>query len=246
MKRYGQFCPVAKSAEIVGDPWSILIVRELLLGSSRFNLLQKGLPRISPTVLNTRLKELEERGVIIKRRLNGARGHDYRLTPAGRELSAVVDALAVWGMRWARDEMDAEDLDVSFLMFDIQRRIDTAALPGGEAVICFSFTDIEHFRRWWLICKGRDVDLCYEDPGKDVDLYVTGASQIMIDVWMGDLPLSVALKRDSIQLVGERQLSRSFPRWFALSAAAKTARPTKGERHDIKSKKGPRSPAAPP
>ena len=120
MKKYGQFCPVAKSAEIIGDPWSILIVRELLLGSSRFNLLQKGMPRISPTVLNTRLKEFEERGVIIKRRLNGQRGHDYRLTPAGRELSAVIDALAVWGMRWARDEMTADDLDVSFLMFDDQ------------------------------------------------------------------------------------------------------------------------------
>src|SRR5215510_5215118 len=107
MTQYGQFCPIAKSAEILGDPWSILIVRELLLGSSRFSVLQRGLPRISPTVLNTRLKELEEWGVIIKRRLSGQRGHEYRLTAAGR------------------------DMDVSILMFDIQRRIDTTALPDG-------------------------------------------------------------------------------------------------------------------
>jgi DNA-binding HxlR family transcriptional regulator len=99
----------------------------MLLGSSRFNVLQRGLPRISPTVLNTRLKELEERGVIVRRRLNGQRGHAYHLTAAGRELSAVVETLAVWGMRWARDEMGLDDLDV--LMFDIQRRIDTTALP---------------------------------------------------------------------------------------------------------------------
>ena len=143
MKKYGQFCPVAKSAEIMGNPWSLLIVRELLLGSSQFNILQKGLPRISPTVLNTRLKELEEHGVLIKRRLNGQRGHEYRLTAAGREFSAVIEALAVWGMRWARDEMGADDLDVMFLMFDIQRRIDTAALPDGETVLCFTFTDLE-------------------------------------------------------------------------------------------------------
>jgi DNA-binding HxlR family transcriptional regulator len=230
MKQYGQFCPVAKSAEIIGDPWSILIVRELLLGSSRFNVLQRGLPRISPTVLNTRLKALEERGVLIKRRLKGQRGHDYRLTAAGRELSAVVEALAVWGMRWARDEMGPDDLDVSFRMFDIQRRIGTKALPEGETVLCFQFTDLKAFRNWWLICQGAEVDLCYDDPGKDVDCYVTGSSRELIGVWMGDVPLSKALKSESIQLTGERHLCRAFPRWFILSAFAKAPRPTTTER----------------
>jgi DNA-binding HxlR family transcriptional regulator len=232
MRRYGQFCPIAKSAEIIGDPWSILIVREMLLGSSRFNALQRGLPRISPTVLNTRLKELEERGVIIKRRLNGQRGHEYRLTAAGRELSAVVETLAVWGMRWARDEMGPGDLDVSFLMFDIQRRIDKTALPEGETVLCFQFTDVKNknFRRWWLICQGNDVDLCYEDPGKDVDFYATSSSRDMICIWMGDIPLSKALKTGIVQLTGERHLCQTFPKWFTLSVAAKTRRPTPRER----------------
>ena len=110
--QYGQFCPVAKSAEILGNTWSLLIVRELLLGSSRFSQLQKGMPRISPTVLNTRLKELEASGVIAKRPISGQRGHDYRLTPAGKELSAVVESLAVWGMRWARGQLTDEELDV--------------------------------------------------------------------------------------------------------------------------------------
>ncbi|MEZ5832482.1 MAG: helix-turn-helix domain-containing protein [Dongiaceae bacterium] len=230
MRQYGQFCPVAKSAEIIGDPWSILIVRELLLGSSRFNTLQRGLPRISPTVLNTRLKELEERGVIVKRRLGGQRGHSYQLTAAGRELSAVVEALAVWGMRWAREEMTPDDLDVSFLMFDIQRRIDKAALPEGETVLCFQFTDIAKFCHWWLVCQGSQVDLCYEDPGKDVSCYITGTSRDLIGIWMGDIPLSKALKAGRIQLTGERHLCRTFPRWFALSAAANTPRPTAAER----------------
>ncbi len=232
MHRYGQFCPIAKSAEIVGDPWSILIVREMLLGSSRFNALQRGLPRISPTVLNTRLKELEERGVIVKRRLDGQRGHEYRLTAAGRELAGVVEALAIWGMRWARDEMGPDDLDVSFLMFDIQRRIDKKALPEGENVLCFQFTDVKNknFRHWWLICQGSEVDLCYEDPGKDVDCYVTSSSRDMIYIWMGDIPLSKALKTGSVQLTGERHLCRTFQKWFTLSAVAKTRRPTLAER----------------
>jgi DNA-binding HxlR family transcriptional regulator len=227
MKKYGQFCPVAKSAEIMGDPWSLLIVRELLLGSNRFSTLQKGLPRISPTVLNTRLKELEGNGVLIKRRLSGQRGHEYRLTAAGRELSTVIEAFAVWGMRWARDEMAADDLDVTFLMFDIQRRIDTDALPDGETVLSVTFTDLDSFGHWWLICQGAEVDLCYTDPGKDVDCYVTSTSRNLIDVWMGDLPLSKALQSQAIQIVGDRHLCAAFVKWFTLSVFANTPRPAK-------------------
>ena len=230
MKQYGQFCPIAKSAEIIGDPWSILIVRELLLGSSRFSTLQKGLPKISPTVLTTRLKELEERGVILKRRINGQRGHEYRLTPAGRELEAVVQALAVWGMRWARDEMGSEDLDVTFLMFDIQRNLDPSKLPDGETVLCFAFPDLDTFGRWWLICGGSDVDLCYQDPGKDVDCYVTSSSRDLIGAYMGDVPVQAALKSEAITVVGERHLQRSFSKWFPLASTAGVKRPTQEER----------------
>lgn len=232
MRQYGQFCPIAKSAEIVGDPWAILIVREMLLGSSRFSVLQRGMPRISPTVLNKRLKELEERGVIATRPLKGQRGYEYRLTPAGRELSAVVEALAVWGMRWARDEMSSNDQDVSFLMFDIQRRIDLAMLPDGETVLCFQFQDVKNkkFRTWWLVCSDGEADLCYVDPGKDVDCYVSGSLKSMIDIWMGDLRLSEALREGYLHVTGERLLCQTFSRWFTLSAMAKTPRPTAVER----------------
>lgn len=230
MRKYGQFCPIAKSAEILGDPWSILIVRELLLGSTRFGMLQKGLPKISPTVLTVRLKELEERGVIVRRRIAGQRGHEYRLTPAGRELSDVIEAYAKWGMRWARDEMDADDLDVTFLMFDIQRRIDTDALPDGETVLCFNFRDLDIFGRWWLVCTGKDVDLCYEDPGRDVDCYITSSAKDLIGAWMGDISLKSALRSEAIKLVGDAQLRRSFPRWFVRSAVADVPRPRASEK----------------
>jgi DNA-binding HxlR family transcriptional regulator len=235
MRRYGQFCPIAKSAEIIGDPWSILIVRELLLGSNRFNALQRGLPRISPTVLNTRLKELEHRGVIVRRPLNGQRGHAYHLTPAGRELSTIVEALAVWGMRWARDEMEPEDVDVSFLMFDVQRRIDRSAMPDGETVLCFQFPDLSNrqFRQWWVIIGEDDVDLCYENPGKDVDCYITASAREMIKIWMGDIALHGAMRDGIVQLSGDRQLCRTFPKWFALSGAAKIVRPTSAERSGL-------------
>lgn len=230
MRTYGQFCPVAKAAEILGDPWTFLIVRELLLGSCRFSLLQRGLPRISPTVLNTRLRELVDNGVVTKHRLSGRRGHDYRLTAAGRELLPIVEALAVWGMRWALNEIKTDDLDVSFLMFDMQRRIDTAALPDGETVIGVQFTDLKKFRQWWLICRANEVDLCYEDPGNDVDCFIAGSSRDLIDVWTGELPLMSAIRSERIQVTGNRHLCRTFPKWFALSLFAGTPRPTANER----------------
>jgi putative sterol carrier protein len=152
------------------------------------------------------------------------------LTPAGRELSTVIEALAIWGMRWARDKMGEDDLDVCFLMFDVQRRIDTSALPDGETVLGFTFNDLDHFGRWWLVCQNGEVDLCYADPGKDVDCYVICASRALIDVWMGDLPLPKALKSGAIQVVGERQIASAIQKWFTLAVFAKTPRPTKAER----------------
>jgi DNA-binding HxlR family transcriptional regulator len=226
MKSYGQFCPVAKAAEILGDPWAILIVREMLLGGERFNRLQRGLPRISPTVLTTRLKELEANGVIVKRPVSGRRGHEYRLTPPGRELSALIEAYAVWGMRWAREKMDQDDLDITLLMFDMQRGIDTSAFPDGETVLQFTCPDLDQFSRWWLVCAGPEIDLCYDDPGKDVNCYVTSTSKMLIEAWMGDVPLSTVLRSDRFQIVGDIPLRRSFAKWFARSSVAATPRPT--------------------
>lgn len=233
MRKYGQFCPVAKSAEILGDPWSILIVREMLLGSTRFSTLQRGLPRISPTVLNTRLKELEASGVIVKRRLNGQRGHEYRLTPGGKELSAVVEALVVWGMRWARDNLEDTDLDVTFLMFDIQRNLKTESLPDGETVLCFNIGDLKAFDRWWIVIDndaGGSVDLCHSDPGKDVDLFLTSKARDLVEIWMGDQALRPALNDGRLELVGARHLERSLLEWFPLSVAADIPRVTDAER----------------
>lgn len=230
MKRYGQFCPIAKSAEILGDPWSLLIIREMLLGSNRFSALQRGLPKISPTVLNKRLKELEASGVLLKRRLSGQRGHDYRLTPAGKELSSVVEALAVWGMRWARDEMEPDDLDVTFLMFDIQRNIMIDELPSGENVLCFQFPDLDEFGKWWLVCGETEVDLCYQDPGKDIDVYVTAQSRDLIGVWMGDVSLAEARREERLTVLGEASITKRFSKWFPLSSAAGVPRPSAMER----------------
>lgn len=223
--QYGQFCPVAKSAEVLGNGWTLLIVRELLLGSSRFSQFEKGMPRISPTVLTKRLKELEEHGVVVKRPISGQRGYEYFLTPAGKELAPVIESLVVWGMRWARDELRDDEMDIAFLMFDIERNIDTNELPGGETVICFQFADLSDYKSWWVVCNGDNRDLCYQDPGKDVTAYVTSTSRDLVGVWMGDIPVAQALRDDRVTLLGDSLVCRRFRKWFPLSVAAGIPRP---------------------
>ena len=119
MLDYAQFCPISKAMEVLGERWTMLIVRELLMGSSRFSQLQRGLSKISPTVLNTRLETLRKHGLIIKKRIPEQRGSEYYLTEAGRELFPIVFQIGEWGMRWARGQMTDEELDVELLMTDI-------------------------------------------------------------------------------------------------------------------------------
>ncbi len=223
--QYGQFCPVAKSAEILGNTWTLLIVRELLLGSNRFSRLQKGMPRISPTVLNTRLKELEAYGVVTKRPISGQRGYEYHLTPAGKELEPVIGSLVVWGMRWARDELRTDEMDVAFLMFDVERNLVADELPGGESVLCFQFPDLAEYKKWWIVCDGNKRDLCYEDPGKDVSAYITSSSHDLVGIWMGDIPLNTAMSDERITVLGDSLICKRFKKWFPLSSAAQIARP---------------------
>lgn len=166
MTSYGQFCPVAKASELLGERWMLLILRELLLGTHRYSEFQRALSRISPSVLTKRLKQLESAGIIVRKTQPGRKGNGCFLTPAGKELAPIVEHLAVWGMRWARGQLTDDELDVDFLMWDIQRRLDLDKLPDGETVFCFIFEDLSKYKSWWLIACDGEVDLCTENPGK--------------------------------------------------------------------------------
>lgn len=217
MLRYGQFCPIAKASEVLGEKWTVLIVRELLLGTRRFNDFQRALSLISPTVLAKRLKTLEEHGLLFRKAVPSGRATEYHLTPAGRELYPVIEELAVWGMRWARKHMDDSELDVELLMWDIQRRINRDALPGGQAVIRFNFAGLKRYRDWWVVVDESGADLCTNDPGKDVDLHVVSDPRTLIEVWMGDTTLAHAKASGKLRLVGSALYSSTMKNWFMLS-----------------------------
>ncbi len=217
---YGQFCPVAKATEVIGGTWTLLILRELVRGTYRFSDFQRAISRISPTVLTSRLKHLEDKGIIVRKRLSGRRGHEYRLTPAGKELQPVIEEIATWGMRWARGQMTDEELDVEFLMFSFQRLIQTRALPDGETVLCFLFKDLDKFKTWWLVIDGNDVDLCTVDQGKDVDLYFATNVRTMVELWAGDLSLDAAMRDEHIHVTGSRHLIKGMKDWFGFAPHA--------------------------
>jgi DNA-binding HxlR family transcriptional regulator len=216
MADYGQFCPVAKATEIVGERWTLLIVRELMLGTCRFNDFQRALSRISPTLLNQRLKSLEAQGIVIKKKKSGRQSYEYRLSASGKELAPLVETLAIWGMRWARGQMTDAELDVEFLMWDLQRRLQTEHLPGGETIICFIFAELGSLKNWWMVVNEDNVDLCTQDPGKDVDIYIESTVRALAEVWKGDVQLKQALADGGIKTHGVRALERSISKWLGL------------------------------
>ncbi|MEJ2179724.1 MAG: helix-turn-helix domain-containing protein [Gammaproteobacteria bacterium] len=220
MLDYGQFCPISKAMEVLGERWTMLIVRELLMGSSRFSQLQRGLSKISPTVLNTRLDMLRKHGLIIKKRIPEQRGSEYYLTEAGRELFPIVFQIGEWGMRWARGQMTDEELDVELLMTDIQRKVNPEKLPDGQTVVHFIFTDLNDYGKWWLKVHGKEVDLCIDSPGSDVDVHISSDLRTMTEVWMGDVSIKQARDEGRLKVVGPSAYLRDIKSWLGLSAFA--------------------------
>lgn len=216
MADYGQFCPVAKASELLGERWTLLILRELVLGTHRFSEFQRALSRISPTLLSKRLGQLEGAGIVIKKPQKGLKGYAYFLTPSGRELSPLIEHLAGWGMRWARGQLSDEELDVEFLMWDIQRRLNLEALPDGETVICFIFNELEKYKSWWLVVSDDGVDLCTENPGKEVDVYINTSVRTLVEIWQGNLKIRTALHDQLVTTIGNSKLVRSMPEWLGI------------------------------
>ena len=219
---YGQFCPVAKATEILGEKWTLLIVRELLMGGSRFSDLQRGLSLISPTLLSKRLEALRERGLVVKRKIPGQRGHEYFPTECCRELQPIILALGDWGMRWARTNLSEKDYDVEMLMLYLQRSVVTEKLVGRQTVLRFRFTDIETYPDWWLVASGDEIDLCVRDPGHEVDVYFTSSVKTLADIWMGENTYRSAMQDGSLKVVGPRALTDNIGSWMrnAIFSAA--------------------------
>ena len=221
--KYGQFCPIAKATELLGEKWTLLIIRELLMGSSRFNELQRGLSMISPALLSRRLVSLEETGLLYKRKISGQRGYEYFPSEPTEELLPILLSLGDWGMRWAKNNLTDEDYDVDFLMLYLRRSIVPEKLPGRQAVIKFKFLDIDDNPNWWLLVSGADIDICVKDPGKDVDVYFTSTVETLSQVWLGHKTYKETIAREEMLVVGPKVLTRNITPWLTCSPFAPTS-----------------------
>jgi DNA-binding HxlR family transcriptional regulator len=219
MKGYGQFCPVAKATEVLGEKWTPLIIRELITDEQSFNNLRKGVPLMSPSLLSSRLKSLEHAGVIERNKTD--KGVIYSLTDAGKELGPIIERLGIWGQRWVRSDLSKKDLDPSLLMWDAHRRIDTSYFPDERTVLRFEFVDYpSKFRLWWLVVTNDEVDICLKDPGHEVNLFIQGTLKTMTQIWIGDLSLNKARRDKLLHLAGDAALRKSMSSWIGRSSLA--------------------------
>jgi DNA-binding HxlR family transcriptional regulator len=213
MTGYGQFCPVSKAAEVLCSRWTPLILRELLVGSTRFNEIRRGLPSCSPALLSKRLKELEAAGVVDRSSTDAGPG--YTLTESGRELFPLIQGLGVWGQRWARSDYRPDDLDPGLLLWDVRRFLAPGAFGDRRVVVSLVFPSVPAKRRYfWVVVDNIDVDLCLTDPGFAVDVAVEADLRALTEVWMGDARFVDALADGRIAMHGPRELTRRIPDWF--------------------------------
>jgi DNA-binding HxlR family transcriptional regulator len=219
---YGQFCTVARGAEVVGERWTPLVVRELLCGSTRFNDIHRGVPRMSASLLAQRLRKLEEVGVV-KRVANGPHA-EYHLTGAGEELRPIVMALGHWGARWIGSRLKRGQLDVGFLMWDIRRFVRLDVLPRGRCVVIqFRFPDARAGeRRWWLVVDQGSADLCRDDPGHELTLVVESSVLALTEIWTGDRDATAALAAGDVRVSGAARDARQLWNWLGRSGFADT------------------------
>lgn len=224
---YGQFCPVAKAAELFCERWNALLFRELGAGATRFSELQRGVPLMSPSMLSRRLRELEREGVIECRVAGGARR--YHLTPSGEEFLPLVRLLGIWGRRWTRRQLRADEVDYRLLLWDMERNVNPRALGAGQVVVQLTFSDLPEGRAHWWFLNQSTVQLCVKDPGFEVDLFLSTRVADLIHVWRGDISLARSLDNGHIKAHGPTSLVKKLGRWlnpgeFAAVPAARDTR----------------------
>lgn len=220
MNSYGQFCPLAQAAQLLCERWTLLVVREMVAGSTRFNEIKKGVPLMSPSLLSSRLKQLVAAGVVEKS--GGKASHIYSLSPAGLELRPIVELLGAWGHRWAPSKLNKIDLDAGLLMWDMRRTVDPAIFPKRRIVVQFEYSDApKEARDWWLVAEKGEIDLCLNNQGFDVDIMIKCSLKAMTEVWVCQKRFRDAVKNGDIKVTGDPKLTNKLQDWLRSSPLSK-------------------------
>ena len=209
---YGQYCPISRALDLLGERWTLLIVRDMLVGTTRFNELARGLPGLSRSLLTRRLRQLERAGLVERVR------NEYLLTGSGRELEPIVFGIGAWGARWTFGDPETAELDAELLVWWIHNRLDTSELPGRRQVFHVRFTDDR--RRFWIVIESGSPSVCTTDPGFEVDVTIRSDVGTLYRVWLGRLPLQDAVRSGLLAFEGPGAFTRRMPVILRLSPVA--------------------------
>ena len=216
MTGYTDYCPIGTGIDVIGDRWTPLIIRELSVGSTGFNEIHRGIPRISRTLLSQRLRVMERRGLIKRDVAGQGRATRYTLTSVGEELVPIVWAIGHWAARWLYEESDEEHCDGVALLWRMHQHANPASLPSSRVVVHVILTG-EGSAEGWLDIDSEGMTVCKDDQGKDVDLVVEGDTRQLYRWLMGIVPFRELISGGDVRLIGPSRLARSFPNWFRLS-----------------------------
>lgn len=218
---YEEFCPISKTAMILGERWTIQIIREMHFGASHFSDFNDYLPRLSPSLLKTRLQTLEDNGVIFRKRLKGKKGYEYLLTPSGKALLPVILEMGKWGVQHSYDTLRAEELDAKMLVRDIAVYLDQSQLPDGNCILRFNFRDLDDNPSWYIRIQNGNPEICSGVPDMDIEIFISTTLEVMTKVWMGSIKMRTALEDGRLRVEGNPIYTRNISRWLRLSQFAK-------------------------
>lgn len=215
---YGEACPVSMAASVLSERWTLQIIREMFLGSTKFSEFQKHMPNISPTLLKNRLRTLEDHDIIMRRKTATRGRYEYCLTASGKALGPLLTEFGKWGMRFANDGMTEKQNTVYGLMRDLCGALDVAELPDCDITLQFNFTDAPESPRQYINIHGGQAQVCSQNLGFDVDVYITSTVKVMTKIWYGELGMSKAMDEGEMAVVGNSQYIRNITQWLRISS----------------------------
>ena len=218
---YGEFCPISMATNVLCERWTLQIVREMVLGATKFSEFQRHMPKISPTLLKNRLRTLEDQGIIIRKRVPGGRSQEYFLTSSGKTLEPVLTQLGKWGFQYAYAAMTDEQVNVYTLMRDVTAAIETGELPAGETLIQINFTDLGEGGRQFIRIEDGSSEICDQETGHDVDVYLTTTVRTLTEIWYGEISIRAAEKQGHLIIVADPVYTHNISKWLRISEYSK-------------------------
>ncbi len=215
---YGEACPVSMAASVLAERWTLQIIREMFLGSTKYSQFQKYMPNISPTLLKNRLRSLEDHGVIMRKKTATQGRYDYYLTPSGKALGPLLTEFGKWGMRFANSGMTEKENTVYGLMRDLSGALDTGELPDCDITVQFNFTDNPESTKQFINIHSGQVEVCSQNLGFEVDVYITTTLKDMTKIWYGEMAMLKAIEVGTMSIVGNSQYTRNITRWLRISS----------------------------